>query len=442
MTSPIFEFPQNVAPTFECPALAFPEEVPVIRFPGGIQFQPQFDPSQGVPTNCSMVFDSLRQLQPAFAAFQPFLTLLDTVTQFVQCFFLAVEAIGNPFKVGDLLACLPNLITKVNTLLSLVPALPQGIAAYITLIVDVIRMIALWLGCIIEIFTGIQRQLTLLNTLVNQVNETDNIQFRATLQSQIQCGQQIAQSNTDTAINALNVVARLFCSVRGILLLIPGAQSFARSLALPNASNLGGLNDAIEVLQSVRDVLLGLVNTVSALAGPVGVAAPPDLTFECPLDSLTDEDLADLVPTPPVRPVIHRLLDATTLLPLAVTIAPNPVGIPIVTAATSPTDNTLDVVIDGTGFDQNTFVYFGTSRQAARIETRREGEVIDTTRRTGTAYIRVTLDAGVRTRAGVQFIQAVNPGAAQGAFQGLSAEAGVAGDSGSSVSEEFAVFVA
>lgn len=432
MVSPVFAFDQNVAPSFDCPVRDFPIS-PAIRFPGGVSLEPQLDPSKGVPGACGTTLDLVQTLQSALAPFQPFLNLLDTVAGLVQCFFLAVDALSNPFKIPDLLACIPALVEKVNRLLSIIPVLPQGIGGYTTLVADVTRFVAVQIDCIIQQLQAIQGQLEEVARLTRRLNEVDDPLLVARLREQIECANEIIAAQSDVALAALGPIARIFCTVKAILTLVPGGAEIARQLAIPDPSNAAAIDDAIESLELTRDALLALAQTVAGIGAPFGGAVTPaSLVFQCPIDDLSDAEVEELSeePTPAPAPLIERILDPGSRLPLP--FDPNTPPLPNVVYQFDRVFEgapPAEVLLEGRNFTEDTRVYWGTDLQVSElvrvsnvpfpftppgVPPPRQPEETRT-------YLRVQIDAGVRSRLGGAFIQCVTPPAGSlRPFGGLS----------------------
>lgn len=370
-----------------------------IRFIGGIGLEPQIDPTSGPPSSCGLTLDLIGNLQSALAPFQPFLTLLDCVSSLAQCFLLLTEVVQNPFKIKDLLACIPGLISKINTLLQLVPVLPQGVVAFITFITDVIRFVGTQLDCVIGILQSIQGQADQIALIQFQIENTDDAQIVAGLQELLECTQEEQEQQAGLAVSALGPIARLLCTVRGLLALVPGGNEIQKQLAFGDPSNIEALDDAIETLETVRDTLLGVVDIVVSIAAPFGgVIPPPDLTFVCPLDDLEDEEDTE----PPPVPVITDLQD--------------PGGLPLVPPVAGSGDK--DIVIVGTNLSppeaketKTGKVFFGTAQIPA-------GSIITLSNE----LIALTIPAGLLENDGTFKISVVNEptGGTGTAFSGLT----------------------
>lgn len=400
---------QNEAPAVSsfCAETSVPEELPVIRFIGGIALEPQIDPTRGTPGSCGLTLDLLGNVQSALAPFQPFLTLLDLVATLAQCFLLLTEVVSNPFKIPDLLACIPGLVSKVNALLSLIPVFPQGIQAFITFIVDVIRFVATQIDCVVSILESIQAQLDELARIAQKINSTDDTSIVDGLRELFDCGTAEAQQQIGLSLSALGPIARILCTIRALIALIPGGNEVQKQIAFPDPTGITDVTDAISALQTVRDVLLGIVDALVALTAGLGVLPAPEPGFVCPLDSAEEEE----EPEPATTPTIDGFLDTSGFPLSSVPVAPGGAG-----AA-------FKIVILGSGYDENSQVFWETAQiPAANIE------LFDSTRLT------VSIPAGLRANDGTFQISVVNaPAGGASAFSGL-AEPGETADTGVEVS--------
>lgn len=282
----------NEAPETEtfCLDTQVPEEIPVIRFIGGIALEPQIDPTKGGGAGpCGLTQDLVGPIQAMLAPFQPVLTILDVVATLGQCFLLMTEVITNPFKIPKLLGCIPGLVNKINTLLSLVPIFPQGIQAFITFVVDIIRFIAVQIDCVVAVLTTLEGLYAQIQQLQQQLQETDDPELQDALQKLLDCSQEEADQQVSLSLNVLGPIARLLCTVRAILALVPGGAEIQKNLAFPDPTDITALEDAIEILSAVRDALLAVEDALVALTGGLGVLPPPPPGFQCPLDDLEDD---------------------------------------------------------------------------------------------------------------------------------------------------------
>lgn len=395
------------ADTF-CAESSVPDELPAIRFIGGISLEPQVDPTSGAPGTCALTLDLIGNLQSVLAPFQPFLTLLDLVASIAQCFLLMTEVITNPFKIPDLLACLPGLVEKINAILSLIPVFPQGIQAFITFVVDVIRFVGQQIDCVVGILESIQEQVEQLQLIADKINNTDDPIIVADLQTLFDCSEEEIDRQTSVALSALGPIARILCTVRAILALVPGGLEIAKALAFPSPG--AGLEGAINALSLVRDALLGFVDVITAIAVPVGGILPaPGIAFECPLDDLPDEEEEE---EPVPVPAIVSILTGS--------------GASFVSI---PTGSDFPILITGSNFQSGSQVFFNTAPLQDPVFV-------------GPTGLTATIPSDVLQNAGEFQISVVNtPPGGVGPFGGLT-EPGGSAETGVEVSNLFQVTVA
>ena len=405
--------------------------IPAIHFFGGLVIEPQVDPTRGSPGSCGVTLDLASKLQAALAPLQPLFTILDMLAGIVQCFLLLVDVVTNPFKIPDLLKCIPGLIEKFNSLLALIPVFPQGIVLLVTMIVDIIRFVALQIGCVVDILESIQNEVAGLSDLIRKIDETDDAVIRANLQLSFDCGLLATRENQSSALLALGPIARILCTIRAFLSIIPGGREIADKLAFTDPSKIEALDSAITALKGLSKGLLDVVGLVELLATPFGGLIPaPGAGFVCALDS------AFTIPTPEALPIPT----VTSLQAPPPTVNPNEVPL------ASPGDPDVDVVITGIDFIESSQVFWQTSKIA---------KVVFSNETTLTASI----PADLRTVTGDFLLAVVNAppstpvpadedaataAAAIGppSFGGLSSEAGAEpADTGTEVSNQHKVTV-
>lgn len=401
---------QNESPSIDsfCFESNVPDSTPVIRFVGGGQLEAQSNPTQGQPTTCQLSLGLVEQMQPAFAAFQPFLDLLDAVATLAQCVLVLGEVPTNPSKIKDFLECVPALVAKINKLLGLVPQFPQGIQQFITMIVDVVRFVGQMLDCVVTILESLQGQFAELTRISDRIAETDDVEVRTGLQRLFDCGQEEAQAQANNAVSALGPIARILCLVRALLQLVPGGKEIQKLLALPGPGNVDAIEDSIAVLRLVRDALLLTEEALVNLTLGLGILPPPGPAFVCPLDDEPDEE-GDPLPDPPT-PVITSITNVDGS-PLA--LAAGDPDTPILIAGI---DLTSDLARPGGGNK----VYLGASPLP---ESGFQSNAAGTT-------VIVTVPAGLLTVAGTFQVSVVNEradGAGTGPFEGLDGSS-VGGD--------------
>ena len=413
---------ENEAPEVSefCRPTNVPTSLPAIHFIGGQILEPQIDPTSGTPSSCGLTIDLVGTLQAALAPFQPLFTILDTVATIAQCFLLLTEVVSNPFKIPDLLACIPGLISKINELLALVPIFPQGIVQMITFVVDVIRFIGQQIDCIVQILESIEGSFEELGRILDRIQNTDDENLVEQLQELYDCNSEEAQQQVGLAIGALGPIARILCTIRSLLALTgdEGKKIAEDYLTFPDPSNVEALSDAITVLRTVKDILLTTVDIITAIAAPFGgIFPPPEVGFTCPLDSSSDDDEEEeevvLVPT------IVEIYDSDGITPLATI------------TKTSPGSPDYPVFLDGTNYSENSKVFWGTSPIPD-----------DNLQLSGETRIRAVLPETLLRNEGKFLISVVNePESGASPFSGLSETPGGEADNGVEVSEPFEVEV-
>jgi hypothetical protein len=410
------DLPENEAPEITCNETEIPTSVPVIRFPGGQTLEPQIDPTRGTPSSCGLTLDVVGQLNSALAPFQPFLIVLDMVAKLAQCFLLVTEVVTNPFKIPDLLACIPTLIDKINRVLALIPIFPQGIAAFVTFFVDILRFAATQIDCVISVLQSIQDQLDELDRLRDRAVNTDDPFVANSLEELVACSEEEIARQSSLALAVLGPIARILCVVRSLIALIPGGKEIARSLSFPDPSDITSISSAITLLETVRDALLVAVDA-AALLSPLGVQLAPELVFTCPLDDLPPEDEEEEeIPVPE----IDSLLDGS--------------GAPTVTVpqASAATDPSTRIQLLGDNFTASSQVFWGTSPIGDDdVVAREPGKII------------VDVSAEVRLNLGKFLLTVVNTGAGEPApFAGIGESVGTPPENNPvEVSEPFEVEV-
>lgn len=350
-----------------CLESTIPDSLPSIRFIGGITLEPQIDPTSGTPSSCGLTIDLLGNIQAALAPFQPFLSVMDLVATLAQCTLLLGEVVTNPFKIPKFLACIPGLIGKINTVLSIIPVFPQGIQKFVTFVVDIIRFINAQIDCIIEILESVQVLFEQIGQISDAINNTDDTTIVGNLQTLLECSQEEADKQVSLSLSALGPVARILCTIRSILALIPAPSTpfppgasitvntpigeikvplppsgndVQKILQFPDPSNIGLIEDAISALRLVHDALEFSLDVITILSFGL-IEAPPPVGFQCPLDDLGDDD--EEVVEEILQPSITALVPATL-----------PAGSP----------DTI-VQVTGENFTASTEFFFGTSPQDA-----------------------------------------------------------------------------
>lgn len=339
-------------PSSFCPEQEMPTP-PSLRFPGGFQINPTIDPTRGIPLDCSFSVDLVRQISPALAVFQPILMLLDFVGTLGQVLIVMTEVVQNPLKIGKLLALMPGLTQKFNELLALIPVLPQGVARFASFVVDVISIVRLSIVCATQALESVKREVVAIESRIVEATSMDDADLQVGTLEVLACSKAEAQKRAAAIVFSLAPVAKLLCTIKTILSLIPGGAVIANrpELSFPDVSGavagtgdsfVEGLDVAIDSLQTVSSALETVRTAVEVLSGTIVIAVSP-LEFSCgPVD---ESEKAE-----PASPEIAALYSATD--------PPLPLPTPFVTA---PGPDTT-ILIAGTNFDATSQVWFGTEQ--------------------------------------------------------------------------------
>lgn len=414
---------QNSAPETDsfCAASTLPDEVPKIRFVGGVTIQSTVDPTHGVPGDCGLSLNMVGTIQAALAPFQPFLTLVDMVATIANFVLVLTEVVGNPFKIGKLLRLFPQFNEKLQKLLSIIPVFPQGIIQFAGMIADIAKFAAMQVGCVIDMLVSIQAQIDELNRLATAANECDDAALKQSLEASITCGREEVARQTTIALGALAPIARLLCTIRAILSIIPGGAALQSTLAFPNPATITDLTAAISTFRDVRESLLAAARAIGALSGDLSFLLPnTGFSFDCPLDDSppSTEPVVD-PPEPQIAIVFDPLLPAFPIPPIT----------SIAISASPSTDPVLSFRIRGANFDAaKSSVYWGTEQLSLAEE---QFEVLNN------ETIDVHLPNELRANAGNFQMTVVNgpPGASSTPpFSGIPGPDGVSVPTGASVS--------
>ncbi|TAL42805.1 MAG: hypothetical protein EPN91_07570 [Salinibacterium sp.] len=346
---------QNVSPPISqfCADFDVPAP-PIIRLYGGAIISTQIDGTKGVPGICTDVFSVINKLEPALAAIQPLLTVLDVVAQLGFCFQLAVEAQTNPLKLIDLLKCVPDLITKLNAVLALVPPFPQGIAQIVTMCVDVISTVASIMKCLVNQLTALKTEIQQIDDMLSRAGAAPAGDMKQNLLVLAQCAQRNAQQQLAHSLGALGPIARILCVIKTMLVNTgsDACKDVARQLAFPDPSSITAVDQAIARLTETSVALSALVTVLQTILGPLGIAPPPPSpAFLCPIDQLLNSPPPP--PPPPPQPAITSVDPGTGTPTATPTILRSSVG-----------PSGVTIILNGTGFTPSSQVFFGSSKVA------------------------------------------------------------------------------
>lgn len=116
----IHSVPLEDAASFCSPLLETPAELSIV-FPGGgrLSAQAGFEVA-----DLSMITrDLIGRANAAMMPLQPFFLVLDALSAIVECVKAVKEALGPPPNPQKMVACIPNMVKKVEALLQLIPQL-------------------------------------------------------------------------------------------------------------------------------------------------------------------------------------------------------------------------------------------------------------------------------------------------------------------------------
>lgn len=365
--------PEDIAVAPEAASFCVPPPTisiaPIIRFPGGGTLEPAIDPGRtGV---CALSADLIGQVSAAIAPFSPFLQLLDVVSTMVNCFLLMAEAISNPFKIPDLLGCMPNLVRKFTELLGLVPAFPQGAGQIVRFVHDVVLFTAAQVACAIEGLDSVLRQLEEVTRLLARAAECDDASIRAAMIDQAGCATDAAASDAEIVLQALGPIARLLCAVKTLLGLVPGGLAIAKQISFP-AVSVGGdgvaaIRDARDALATLQASLTTAADVLRGFASGLGVdATVPAPGFVCPIDSAPDEAPETPVPEPEILFVAPEATAPAVLPPPVLPAYPGGPTHPALALSTGDPDTRI--VLFGSGFEPGvSTVFWGLARLESAV---------------------------------------------------------------------------
>ena len=338
-----------------CGTLPDAETPPIINFFGGLKLVAQVDPTKGAPGQCELSLDLIGKMEAALAPLAPILLILDVVAQLISCFTLATDAISNPLKIPDLLACFPDLVTKFNQLLGLVPTFPQGIVNIAAMVYSTVGLTRYQIGCAIVAVKSIQSQLAEVNSLLARAQEVNDSRMKTNLTALAACARQNAQRQAGNVLAALGPITRILCTVRALLVIIPGGRPIAKKLTLDLPTSLDQIDDALAALEATKEILDEVLALIEDLVNSLGLGAllHPDPVFRCPVDDLPTEEPST---QPVARPAISGVVPVS-----------GPFGAPG-RGGNAPVPADVVLVISGSGFNPNAVAYLGTSKLATTFQ--------------------------------------------------------------------------
>lgn len=231
------------SPQPKCPKLKKPK-VPTIQLPFGAQLKGIADFSQGLPSQCSLNFSLLMQLQPLLAAMACMLKVLNVVGK-LEAF---VKAVPDPAKLAESVPDLLEAIAEVGPCLPPVafPQLAITLKQILQLIVGILQCLVAALDSVLEF----QQRIDIKGAKGNPA-----------LEKALQCAQDNAAASMDsigTVLEGLQPILEMVTMIAGI------AGISLKPIMVPAMAGA----DALETLQSLRNTIDGLADVIDAIPLP------------------------------------------------------------------------------------------------------------------------------------------------------------------------------
>jgi hypothetical protein len=231
------------SPPPKCPKLKKPT-VPTVQLPFGAQLKGIADFSQGLPTQCSLNFSLLVQLQPLLAAMACMLKVLNVIGK-MEAF---VKAAKNP----------PTMVDTVDDLLKAIdgvrPCLPP--LAF--------PQLAITIKQILQLIVGILQCLVAALDSILEFQQSIDIESAAgnpALENALRCAQDNASASMDsigTALEGLQPILEMVTMIAGI------AGISLNPIVVPATAGA----DAFDTVQSLRDTIDALAEVIDAIPLP------------------------------------------------------------------------------------------------------------------------------------------------------------------------------
>jgi hypothetical protein len=232
-----------------------------VTFPGGFTLCAQAGYEIGDAG--AIVESMLAQINTALVPLVPFLNVLDVIKAIFDCIQAIPDALGPPPDPAGVIACIPNLVEKVNKLLELIPPFPL-----FALIKGILNVVIQGLVGLRARIVAILRQIERILRAGLRAQELGNV----ALQIVVDC----ANGNLDAKLLNLNAqfqpLNRLLGLVNVLLQLI-GVDCIP---ALEGLAELG--EQALAPLDAVIELLQ---NILAAIPGPPQLAPPAPRPGEC-----------------------------------------------------------------------------------------------------------------------------------------------------------------
>lgn len=203
------------------------------------------DISLGLPTDCSMTFNLLVQIQPLLASMACLLKVLNVVGKLKEFF----DAVPNPVEMGQAAPKVIGAITELG------PCLPPGIFVSLALTVKgILQVIISFLSCLIE---QIESVLNFQLSIDFSIAEGNPI-----LQASLSCAADNAQRSMDHLMASIGPIGPLMDTLKmiGDIISVP--------LTLPDFSQLTAAGaDVAQTISSLRATIDQLQQTLDAIPG-------------------------------------------------------------------------------------------------------------------------------------------------------------------------------
>jgi len=215
-----------------------------VTLPGGAEICAQ--PGVLPPSLFGYAKNALAQASSALTPLVPIFNIIEAISAVLQCVKAVPDALGPPPDPSGIIACIPNLVEKVEKLIALLPP------------VSVLLTIVQMLDVIIAIIDGSIEELQAVERLIQRIAAAEAMSAQVPgLLSMIECANASRDSsmeNIERAFGSINPIIELIntlCSMAGL----PAVPLFSGSLPadpLPAIEVLGGISD---VLHAIRDAV-------------------------------------------------------------------------------------------------------------------------------------------------------------------------------------------
>lgn len=218
-----------------------------ITMPGGaIIASLQAEPKK-IPTSDEVVMSLLGQLGPAMAPLKPVFDIIDTVIALFDCVKAIPDALGPPPDPSAIIACIPEVTKKVDTLLKLIPQLSVPF-----MIVDAIDAVIAAINGVISLFEGLASAASDLQARAEIAQHVGD----PNLDAIIECAQANVAKQQASATDALAGIASIIGVVNIFMGLIGGPElSLSVDADIPLDEAIQPLRDLIDALTTARNAV-------------------------------------------------------------------------------------------------------------------------------------------------------------------------------------------